>query len=192
MSLRDTTRALQHSFVSSAPLPEELQLTVEAFLEKHPSIDDNDAQRLHDELVTIYNKNVAGFPGKHAPFVAVLRQLRPAIKSQDQLSEWWDLVIRPTIDSVGHKRDTVEDAKEFILSILVFDTDEDHSGYAARLSAHFLQRLLDAYLVRTRIPTRDGPAASPEDDFVAHEIEAVLIAFGRKKPKVRFPCCLTS
>lgn len=123
-------------------------------------------------------------PDKHDAFVSVLRQLRPAITAESRLNEWWDLVIRPTIDAIGHRRDAIEDARGFLLGVMVFDAEDDKSGASARLSASFTQKLLDAYLWRTRVSTEDGNLASPEDEFVAHELETVLVAYGRKKPKV--------
>jgi len=188
-SSKDTFKALNNTFsaptIPLTPLPDELLRILEAFVERHHDIEDNDSQRLHDELLTIYQRHVAVNPDKHDAFVSVLRQLRPAIKGESRLNEWWNLVIRPTIDAIGHKRDSIEEAREFLLGILVFDTEEDKTGEKARLCATFTKKLLDAYLWRTRVPTADTDTVSVEDEFIAHELEMVLVAFGRKKPKVR-------
>ncbi|OCK77389.1 hypothetical protein K432DRAFT_395632 [Lepidopterella palustris CBS 459.81] len=185
-SMRDVVKALSSAFSAPTtpyPLPEDLQQTIEAFLERYHDIDEHDSHRLQDELLPLYKKYVAESPDKHGPFLSALRLLRPAIRGESRLEEWWTLVIRPTIDAIGHKRDEIEDAREFLQGILVFDADDDKDGEKARLSAHFSQRLLDAYLARTRIPTGEDDTTSPEDEFIAHEMESVLIAFGRRKPK---------
>jgi len=98
-------------------------------------------------------------------------------------------VVRPVVDSVGYKRDAVEEAREFLLSIMVFDPEEDPSREKAATSIHFTARLIEAYLARTRIPSggEEDDVVSPEDDFVAHELENILVAFGRKMPKVSKP-----
>ncbi|KAF2396633.1 hypothetical protein EJ06DRAFT_533899 [Trichodelitschia bisporula] len=184
-SLRDAIKAVQTAFTSSSisyPIPEELQQTLEDFLDQHQTIDDHDSQRLHDELLSVFNKQVAESVDKFGPFVSVLRILRPAIRGDRRLEEWWRLVIRPTIDSIGSKTDTIEDAREFLLGILVFDAEEDPAGELARLSAQFVDRLLEAYFARTNIPTRDGDMISPQDEFIAQELEGILVAFGKKKP----------
>jgi hypothetical protein len=93
-------------------------------------------------------------------------------------------VIRPTVDAIGHKRDTIEDAREFLLGILVFDADEDPAREKATLSIQFTRRLMEAYLVRSKIPTGEGEVVSPEDEFIAQELEGILVAFGKKKPQV--------
>ncbi|KAF2103324.1 hypothetical protein NA57DRAFT_52850 [Rhizodiscina lignyota] len=185
-SLKDVVKLLNKTFAEPRvplPLPDEIIHTIETYLESHSTIDDHDSQRLQDELLNVYQKYVPDALEKHGAFVNVLRHLRPVITGEKRLEEWWTLVIRPTIDAVGHKRDTIEDAREFLLGILVFDEDEDPTGEHARISAHFTQRLIDAYLARTRIPFSDGAVISPEDDFIAHELETVLVTFGRRKPK---------
>ncbi|KAF2671911.1 hypothetical protein BT63DRAFT_422429 [Microthyrium microscopicum] len=185
-SLKDTLRVLQDTFaepsVTSHPLPDELERTIERFVESRPQIDDHDSQKIHEELLYIFNKYVSGNTEKHGPFVATLRLLRPAICGEKRLDEWWKLIIRPTVDSLGHKRDTIEDAREFLLGVLVFDVEDDPTGEKAEISMEFTRKLVDAYLARTKLPSGDN-VVSPEDEFLAHELEGVLVAFGRKNPK---------
>lgn len=186
-SLKDVAKSLNTVFSAPQvlqPLPDELQQTLDAFLDRYVPIDDHDSQRLQEELLPVYQNYVANTPQKRGPFLNVLRQLRPAIRGDSRLLEWWELVIRPTIDTVGHKRDEIEDARQFLLGIMVFDADDDTSGERAELSASFTQRLLDTYLARTKIPLAHDDVVSPEDEFIAHELETVLVSFGRKKPKV--------
>ncbi|KAE9985821.1 hypothetical protein EG327_004578 [Venturia inaequalis] len=186
-SLKDTVKAVQAAFANDAaptiPLPDELQQTIEAFLDLHQNIDDHDSQRLHDELLSIRNKPRSTSSERLGAFVHVLRLLRPCIRGDKRLGEWWLTVIKPIVDSVGHKRDTIEDAREFLLGILVFDADDDTTGEKASLSAQFTRRILEAYLVRTKIPTTDEEVVSPEDEYIAQELEGILVAFGKKKPK---------
>jgi hypothetical protein len=187
-SLKDAVKAITTTFSGTAvpsPLPEELQQTVEAFLNKHQNIEETESERLHDELLSVYHKYVESNAEKHGAFVGTLRLLRPAITGEKRLREWWELVVKPTVDAIGHKRDTIEDAKEFLLGILVYDADEDPTGERAKLSNHFTKKILDSYLARTKIPSGDAEVVSPEDEFVAHDLESILVAFGRKMPKVR-------
>src|SRR5438045_2893976 len=109
---------------------------------------DSESQRLHDELLDVFSKHVVGDHEKQGTFVSVLRHLRPAIVGDDRLSAWWELIIRPSVDAIGHKRFVVEDAREFLLKVLVFDADEDAGGRNARTSRLFTQRILDVYLER--------------------------------------------
>lgn len=161
-------------------------------MEKNSGIDQSASQKLHESLLDVYSNHVVGDSEKIGPFVSVLRHLRPAITGDDRLCEWWNLVIRPSVDSVGHKRFVVEDAREFLLKILVFDPDDDKDGVNAKASKLFTQRILDIYLDRTKIPTTPEDAVTPEDEFIAHELESLLVTFGRKMPKVSPSCAFQS
>lgn len=186
--MRETVKALNTTFSAPTiphPLPEELCTTIENFLERYDYIDDHDSQRLHEDLHTLYQRHVAGSPDKHGAFLAVLRLVRPALIGEVRLTVWWNLAVKPTIDSVGHKRQEIEDAREIMLSILVYDTEADKDGEHARLSKLFTKRLLDAYLARTNVPLSAEDTISPENELASQELESVLVAFGRKMPKVR-------
>ena len=180
-------KALNATFSTASvlrPLPDELQATIENYLDKHAKIDDNDSQRLHEELLTLFYKHVATDPEKRAPFVRSLRHLRPALTGEARLLEWWELVVRPSIDAIGQKKSIIEEAKEFLLSILVYDVEENDAEDKARLSNKLLAIVIGIYLDRARMPTADGISTSPEDEYIAHDLESILVAFGRKKPKV--------
>jgi hypothetical protein len=184
--MREAVRALTTTFAAAAPsctLPDELLHTIDAFLERYHDIEDYDAGRFHEDLLTLYMRHVAGNPEKLGPFLGALRRVRPALTGEARLEEWWSLVIKPTLD-VGHKRHEIEEARGFLQDILAFDAELDKNGEHARLSKHFSKVLLDAYLARTKVPCAARDVVSPEDEFVSHQLETVLVAFGRRKPKV--------
>jgi hypothetical protein len=134
----------------------------------------------------LHNKYVATSPDKLGAFVHLLRLLQPGIRGEKRLEDWWLLVIRPVVDAIGHKRHTIEDAREFLLGILLFDAEDDKSGASASLSAKFTNRVMEAYMARSKIPTMESEEISPEDEFIAQELEGILVAFGKKKPLVSF------
>jgi hypothetical protein len=192
-SLKEVVRALISALSSPTlpphPLPEELQQVIQLYLDRHHNIEDHESQRLHDELLNLYNKHVAKDVDKQATFLAALRQLRPAVKGTTRLLEWWDLLVRPTLDSLGHEKAVVSDAGGILLSVLVYDEDEDEDGEKARASALFTQKLLEIYLEKTRLLTGDGQKVLPEDEryrFVSNNLESLLVSFGRKRPKVNY------
>ncbi|KAG9194533.1 hypothetical protein G6011_04568 [Alternaria panax] len=182
-SMRESLKALTATFAAptvACPLPDELYATIDAFLARYDDIDDHDSQRFHDDLHALYLRHVASSPDKRGAFLSALRLLRPAITGEARLTAWWNAALRPVVDGIGFKKSEIEDARAFVLSILVYDPDEDKDGEQARLSALFAQKIIDAYLARTAV---SSDAVSPENEFVAHELESVLVAFGRKMPK---------
>jgi hypothetical protein len=187
-SMRETIKALNTTFSAPTvpyPLPDEIRTTVENFLERYDNIDDHDSQRFHEDLHTLYQRQVASSPEKNGAFLSLLRMVRPAITGEARLTTWWNLIVKPTIDGSGHKRQEIEDAGEFVQSILIYDTEAGKDGEHARLSKLFTKRLLDAYLARTNVPLSAEDTVSAGDELLAHQIESVLVAFGRKLPKVR-------
>ena len=185
--MREAIKALNTAFAAATvpfPLPDELCTTIESFLDRYPDIDHHDSQRFHEDLHALYLRHVSGSAEKHGPFLSALRLLRPAITGETRLTVWWDLVLKPTVDGVGRKRHEIDDAREFLQAVLVYDAEADRDGALARLSTLFTKKILDAYLARTIVPSSAEETLSPENDFVSHELESVLVAFGRRMPKV--------
>ncbi|KAL6160925.1 hypothetical protein ACJBU6_00067 [Exserohilum turcicum] len=186
-SMREALKALNTTFSATTvpcPLPDELCATIDAFLERYHDIDDHDSHRFHEDLHALYLRHVANSPEKRGAFLSALRILRPAITGEARLTVWWNAVFKPTIDGIGYKKAEMEDAKAFVQTILVYDPEADKDGEQARLSTLFTTRILDAYLARTAVPSSPDDTVSPQNEFIAHELEAVLVAFGRKMPKM--------
>ena len=186
-SMKEAIKALDNTFGAPDvpyPLPDELCATLQSFLDRYDNIDDHDSQRFHEDLHALYQRHVAEDAAKHGAFLSALRLVRPALIGEARLTTWWNQVLKPTIDGIGHKRHEIEDAREIVQSILVYDAEEDHNGDRARLSSLFTKKILDAYLVRTDVSSSAENAVSPENEFIANELESVLVTFGRKMPKV--------
>lgn len=185
--MKEAIKALDTAFAAPDvpyPLPDELLATIQSFLDRYDKIDDHDSQRFHEDLHALYQRHVAEDAAKHGAFLSALRLVRPALTGEARLTTWWTLVLKPTIDGIGHKRHEIEDAREIMHSILVYDAEEDINGEHARLSKLFVKRILDAHIARTDVSASPEHAVSPENEFIANELESVLIAFGRKMPKV--------
>jgi hypothetical protein len=186
-SMRETIKALNTAFSAPtvpSPLPDELRDTIESFLERYDNIDDHDSQRFHEDLHALYHRHVAQTPEKHGAFLSLLCLVQPALTGEARLSTWWNLVVKRTVDGIGYKRREIEEARDFVQSILVYDAEADRDGEHARLSRIFSKKLLDLYLARTNVPFSAEGAVSPENDSIAHELECLLVAYGRKMPKV--------
>ncbi|KAJ4353021.1 hypothetical protein N0V95_003739 [Ascochyta clinopodiicola] len=186
-SMKETIKALENTFGAPDipyPLPDELCATIQSFLDRYDNIDDHDSQRFHEELHALYQRHVSEHTAKHGAFLSALRLMRPALTGEARLTTWWNLLLKPTIDGIGHKRHEIEDAREVVQSILVYDAEEDQNGDRARLSSLFTRKILDAYLHRTNVSSSAENIVSPENEFIANELESVLVSFGRKMPKL--------
>jgi hypothetical protein len=182
-SFKDVFRVVVASFNAPDPpyrLPSELQDMIELFLRTNQETDD----RVHEELLSIYKKHVADRPQWRALFLALLRALQPAIRGEQHLTEWWSLVVRPAVTTIGYKRDEIEDARDFLLGVLAFESDDEPIGDKAHISAALSRNLINEYLAHSTV------SASGEDEFIAHELESIISSYGRRKPKVCCKCLL--
>lgn len=192
--MRETVKALTTAFSAPSvpcPLPDELRDAIESFLERYDNIDDPDSQRFHDDLHALYQRHVAASPEKQGAFMAVLRMVCPAITGEARLTVWWNAVLKPALDSTGHKRQKIDDATELALGLLVYDPGADKEGERARISKTFVKSILDAYLARTAVPLSPEETVSADNAVVASQLEELIVAFGRKMPKVLYQLFFT-
>lgn len=197
-SLKDLLKTLSITFANtiqppqpaSSPssknncLPVNASSAITAFLEKQSCLEDADVQKLHDELLNIRETNLEPDPAKLGPFLQALRLLRPAIKDQARIQKWWDLVALPIVDSIGHKRVEVDHAAGFLLDTLEHGAGEDTEEARTETSALLANTLLSSYLKRTLASDGESEGTPAEDEFVAKQLETVLVTYGSKKPKV--------
>ena len=186
-SLKDTCKALSSAFAGITPrrkIPQDVHDGVELFLERHHPVSEQDSQRLQEELQAIYNKSVLKDEGKTSIFLQALDLLRPALRGTARLDYWWTLVLRPTLEATGRRKDETESASRFLLGVLNYDADETKDSDAVQQSSYFLKILLVLYLDRTLLHSDDARGTLVEDEYIARQFEDILVAFGQKKSKV--------
>lgn len=188
-SVKDLVRLL--SATLSSPQPEyplsgELLEGLHAYIDKHPHVDENEAEHLHEELLKLFETKVQGNPDKLAIFLGAIRTLRPVITGKDRLLKWWDIMVRPTFDSMGQAKAVIADARAIVLSVLAFEEDDDPTGEKEAASNVFAEKLLEIYLDTTRATIVQGGGIHAEQAyrFVSQNVEAVLLAYGKRRPQV--------
>lgn len=192
-SIKDATKALQVQFSaakSPLSLPAESRRMLQTFVEDQShggssKIDEDESARANAELKLFWERYVADNPQKTAAFAGVLRELRPAIVAEESLLEWYAHAIKPVIASPGFRKVAVEDAQEFLASVMIYDEEGDDSA-AARTSARICNDLLNVYLARTNGLTEEDAFVAPENAQVANQVETVLVTYGRKMPQQLF------
>lgn len=104
-SLKDLVKTLSTALPTTCvPLPNDLLLVLHAYLDKHPEFDDAESQKLHEELLTIYQNLVHEKPSRYATFLAVIRTLSPAIRGSGRLMLWWDKLSYPCSARLERRR----------------------------------------------------------------------------------------
>ena len=144
-------------------------------------VSSDDAARANHELKNFYERFVGESPHKLGAFVGVLKELRPAITSSDDLWDWWQSVVNPVISTPGYKKQALDDAQDFLVNIAAREEGEDNQA-RSRLSSRLCGELLGVYMSRTRTVADQDVLVAPDNAQVASRVETVLVAFGKKNP----------
>ncbi|TGZ85589.1 Hamartin-domain-containing protein [Ascodesmis nigricans] len=187
-TVKELIRLLNAALSSSQPqypLSDELTAGIHAYIDRHLHIDENEAEHLQEELLKIFETKVQGNTDKFAVFLGCIRTLRPVIISKDKLLKWWEVLVRPTFDSMGQAKAVIADARAIVLSVMAYDEDDDPTGEREAASNVFTDKLLDIYLDTTRATTVKNGGINAEQTyrFVSQNVEAVLLAYGKRRPQ---------
>jgi solute carrier family 25 protein 16 len=182
-SFKDLSKALNSSLPNiSLPLPDDLLQVLHAYLEKHADYDESNAQRLQDELLSLYDTYIREKPTLLGPFLAILRTLRLAIRGSGRLLQWWDKLAITVLSNIGEEKGLALEAKSTLLSILVYDEDDEIvKKDAVQTSETVSHNLMEVWLKKHHQGNTDF---DNEARFVEGQIKLILLAFGRKRPKV--------
>lgn len=187
-SLKDATKSLQAHFAgpkSPPSLPAESRRMLQAFIDDHTGkIEHDEAARASQELRQFWQKHVAGNPQKLGAFIGVLRELRPALDSEDEALAWYHEVARGVITSTAFRKNAVDDAQDFIVQLMIYDEEDESERQST--SDQICRDLLGVYLERTAGMTEDDKFVAEENVQVAHQVENCLCQYGRKMAKQLF------
>ncbi len=179
-STRDLARALNGFFQApKLPLPAEITGVVALYIEKHEKPDEGSGERLGDELLAIWEKLVRDHPSKYAAFLAVLRHLRPALRTPARVFKWWDTLIDPVLDHVDREKGLARELMDHTLDLLTADEYDDPTAW----SEQGLMPLVNRLLARWADVREARPDLRPSTELKEQMIKDALIAFGKRDPK---------
>lgn len=189
--LRDLVKALNTLLAGPPvyPIPEDVTALIQNYLNRQSEFDENETVRLNEELLSLHAAKVAPHPEKLAVFLSCFRSLRPAITKVEHLTRWWDVLVKPTMDSMGQAKAVIADARGIILSVLCYEEDDDDaSGEKGEAAAVFSTKLFEVFLERTSKGGAEGLGFKQQQKqrFVSQNVEAVLLSYGKRRPKVGF------
>lgn len=182
-SLKDLTRSIT-AFAPNPclPLPADLSHVISAYLEKHAVYDDVDSQRLQEELLSIYQSSILDRPARLAPFLAILRMLKPNIQGSGRLLQWWDKLSGPIVMHLGVEKGLAFETRDTLLEILIYDEeDEVHLKDAKASSDGVANNLMATWIAKSKLALEEF---NDHAKFVATQVQLILLAFGKKRPKV--------
>jgi solute carrier family 25 protein 16 len=154
---------------------------IQAYLDKHHPVEESDSQRLQDELLNIYQRDVKNNSNRYTSFIAMLRHLRPAMIGSTRIMQWWETLMAPMLDHLAEEKGLVFEYRGILLDILVYDTDSEMGSYDADASALLSEKLLELWLKNSLIASSEAGTAA---QYLEEQLKLVLIEFGKRRPKV--------
>ncbi|KAK5660247.1 hypothetical protein OQA88_12785 [Cercophora sp. LCS_1] len=180
-SSKDLNKALSAFFQApSLPLPSELVAVITAYLDKHARSDESAAERLNDELISIYEKSVHGRTERYAPFLAVLRELRPALRTPPRIFEWWNKLLDPVLEVVDREKGLAREVLDHTLDLLSINENDDPAAWNEAGLAPFIGRLLDRWM---GVKATQASTQSSFANLKERMVRETLVIFGKKDPK---------
>lgn len=191
-STRDLNKNVQAFMAApTMPLPDDMILCIEAYLDKHPEYDQSTSDRLQDDLLATFAKSVQGqSPLPHAAFLAILRLLRPALRSTAHILVWWEKVVEPVFVHLGEERTPSSDVLSDIGHFLVPDDENDESEDTGNPE---VSRETTVFAVGHRLAQKwmDVCDTSLSEDYRSNwskerPVQDILVMYGKKKPREFF------
>ncbi|KAG9240813.1 Hamartin protein-domain-containing protein [Calycina marina] len=177
-TFKNLTKVLTAALPSvSLPLPDDIIQVIHAYLDKHADHNESACQRLQDELLSMYENHVLDNPSRIAPFMAILRSLKPNIRGSGRFLQWWEKLSGPIMLSLGDEKGLARVTRDTLLDVLVEDEEDKDS---ITTSAALADNLMSAWL------KNNNSAMVDFDDkarFIEAQIKDILLAFGRRRSK---------
>ncbi|KAK7957106.1 uncharacterized protein PG986_006328 [Apiospora aurea] len=178
-SFRELSKAIS-SFIPTArlPLPDDLIEIIEGYLEKHEKFDESVADKLNDDLIAIYQKDVKGTQARYGPFINILRRLRPLIGQPAKVIHWWEQLL-PMLDLLNQEKDLASEAHKLFRDILASDDVESADDPAAGAAIALAEKVM-AFWVHDRCSAIRADAGLAV--FKEKQLREVLIIYGKRHP----------
>ena len=180
-SLKELSKAIV-AFLSHPvlPLPDDLSEVLEGYLRRHQKYDDAASDRLQEELFSIYNAHVKENSTADAPWLAVLRQLFPVLRTADRIFAWWDTT-KGLLEKANPERDVVEESFAGMKDIIALVEESAEPEDADLSNDPFINRLLSSWMNKLYPATCEGIVTSEHLERLTRD---TLVHFGKRHPKV--------
>lgn len=153
---------------------------IDAYLNKHRKYDDATADRLQEELQSIYNKFVKDKPPAFGPWIAIFRRLIPVLRTPERILGWWD-ICGEILDTPTHEKAVVSESYAGMMDVIALAEEQMESPDADVSSSPFIDRLFTCWMDRFYPAWRDGSTAVQYSERLTRD---ALINFGKRHPKV--------
>ncbi|KAL7921663.1 Hamartin domain-containing protein [Trichoderma austrokoningii] len=188
LSLKEMSKAIKEFFVEpTVPLPEGIVETIAAYRRRHEKYDEAASDRLQEELLAIFDKNVRGNPAASCAWMGILRRLLRVLKTPERILVWLE-VCKGLLDKTDFNKYIVDEAMETLNEIVAI-ADEYHDGAGNDFASNpLIDRFFEIWMEDFQPAHFEGFLPSQHTQKM---IGDALGQFGKKRPK-EFFCSLDS
>lgn len=128
----------------------------------------------------MFNRDIIQTPVRYAPFIAIVRRLRPLVVKADKILQWFDLLL-PVLDHLNQEKGLAAECQGTMLDAMT--ADDGHASKIPDKGAAILlvEHHISLWLEECDIIRRDSDAARPTKEKFFRE---TLILYGKRRPKV--------
>ncbi|KAL7788949.1 Hamartin domain-containing protein [Trichoderma ceciliae] len=183
LSLKELSKAIKDFIVEPiVPLPDDLIATIAAYLRRHEKYDEAASDRLQEDLLLIFDKNVRGNPAASGAWLSILRRLLTVLRTPERILVWLD-TCKGILDKTGFDKNIVVEAMETLKEIVAISA-EYHDGTGQDSASNpLIDRLFEIWMDEFRPARFEGFQPSEHSEKM---ISDALGRFGKKRPKEFF------
>lgn len=180
-SLKELSKAIKDFIVEpTVPLPDDLTETIAGYLRRREKYDEAASDRLQEELLLIFDKNVRGNTAAAGAWLSILRRLFTVLRTPERILVWLD-ACKGILDKTGFDKNVVAEAME-ILNEIVTISDDYHDGIGKDSATNpLIDRLFEIWMDEFHPARFEGYQPSEHSEKM---ISDALGQFGKKRPKV--------
>ncbi|KAL6814137.1 Hamartin domain-containing protein [Trichoderma camerunense] len=183
ISLKELSKAIKDFIVEpTVPLPDDLTETIAGYLRRREKYDEAASDRLQEELLLIFDKNVRGNTAAAGAWLSILRRLFTVLRTPERILVWLD-ACKGILDKTGFDKNVVAEAME-ILNEIVTISDDYHDGIGKDSATNpLIDRLFEIWMDEFHPARFEGYQPSEHSEKM---ISDALGQFGKKRPKEFF------
>ncbi|KAF4465062.1 Tuberous sclerosis 1 like [Fusarium albosuccineum] len=182
-SLKDLSKAIVAFLAEpTASLPDDLTQTIDAYLRRHQKHDDAAADRLQEELFSIFDKHVRDTTTAYAPWLAILRQLLSTLRTPERIFAWWDSCAA-LLAKASPEKGVVEESLANIMEIISIAEESNEASDADLASDPLIDRLFTGWMEKLYPAAIEANTNLEYNEKITRE---ALVEFGKRHPKDLF------
>lgn len=183
-NLKELSKALTSALPTlSLPLPDDLVVIIDGFVQTHKTHDDKCAELLHNELLSIHHKltEAPNSPSLTPAFLTTVSLLAGNLRSQARVQTWLDIG-RAFLDDVVKDKTLLCNSATWIQGLLAFgEADGDENSTEALVGVNpLLEKLAHTWITDYHLGFVEGVQTYNEK-----VIRETVLQYGKKKPRVR-------